>query len=110
MDCCWTYKPSAAYLRESKPLATQWLIEPCSRFNKTAHGGTRPSHGRGRTGEIISPHGQRWGPQHIPGHSGSTVDAKPLWAALYQSLNLMHAEGYEYRRLSIWGISNRCDK
>ena len=26
----------------------------------------------------------------------ATVDAKPLWAALYHSLNLMHAEGYEY--------------
>jgi hypothetical protein len=40
----------------------------------------------------------------------STVDAMPLWAALFQSLNLMHAEDYEYRRLWIWEISSRCDR
>ena len=57
--------------------------------------------------EIISPHGQRCR-QHIPSDCGSTADAKPFWAVLYRSLNLMHAEDYEYRRLSIWEMSSRC--
>jgi len=33
-----------------------------------------------------------------------------LWAALYQSLSLMHAEDYEYRRLSIRGMLTRCER
>ena len=37
------------------------------------------------------------------------VDAKPLWAALYQSLNPMNTEDYEHRRLSIHEISSRCN-
>ena len=37
------------------------------------------------------------------------VDAKPLWAELYQSLNPMNTEDYEHRRLSIHEISGRCD-
>ena len=36
--------------------------------------------------------------------SARMVDTKLFWAALYQSLNLIQAEDYEYRRLSICGM------
>jgi hypothetical protein len=37
------------------------------------------------------------------------IDAKPLWAALYRCLNLVFADAYEYRKLSIRHNSARCD-
>ena len=37
------------------------------------------------------------------------VDAKPLWAALCQSLTLVDAEDYEDRRSPIFRISIGCD-
>jgi hypothetical protein len=37
------------------------------------------------------------------------VDAKPLWAALYHSLNPMNTDDYEHRRLSIHEIPSRCN-
>jgi hypothetical protein len=50
---------------------------------------------------------------HLPTHrkttSGFIDDAKPLWAALYQSLNLVNAEDYKHRRSSIFRISTGCD-
>jgi hypothetical protein len=50
---------------------------------------------------------------HLPTHrkttSGFIDDAKPLGAALYQSLNLVNAEDYKHRRSSIFRISTGCD-
>jgi hypothetical protein len=46
MDCCWTYKRRAAYVAKARRLQLDGF-EPYGRFNKTPHGGTRPSHGRG---------------------------------------------------------------
>jgi hypothetical protein len=37
------------------------------------------------------------------------VDAKPLWAALYRSLNPINTDDYEHRRLSIHEIPSRCN-
>jgi hypothetical protein len=56
------------------------------------------------------PYRERCRPQHNSPSCGSTADAKPRWAALYQSLNLILAEDYEYRRLSIWEMSSRRDR
>src|ERR1051326_4729517 len=36
------------------------------------------------------------------------VDAKPLWAALYQLLTSVDAGDYEYRRSSIYEVLIRC--
>src|SRR5215469_7916990 len=37
------------------------------------------------------------------------VDATPLWAALYHSVNPIKREDYEHRRLSMYQILSRCD-
>ena len=37
------------------------------------------------------------------------VDAKPFWSALYHSLIFANAEGYEYRRSSIFRVPARCN-